>query len=156
MMMSEEFGKIPKRATKGSAGYDIVLPNDETFYPGVFKTLDTGLSFDGKEVAMLISSEYHNEKAEPVRVVGLPFRWVALIFPRSSLGFEYGMRFANTICVIDQDYRNNIKLSITVDEKCEMHRGDRIAQMIVIPYCIFMEEDTPFETRTGGIGSTGR
>lgn len=156
MITSEENGIIPKRATRGSAGYDIFMPKDETFYPGEFKTLDTGISFDGREFVTMLDSVYTQEKDEPVKSVLAPIYWVALILPRSSLGFEYGFRFSNTVCVIDQDYRDNIKLKITVDKELKLSHGERIAQMIFIPFCILAEEETPITTRNGGVGSTGR
>ena len=156
MIMSEENGKIPVRATRGSAGYDITLPNDITFCPGVFTTLDTGLSFDDKDIITMLDSIYTSPKSRGLKSILLPSHWVALILPRSSLGFEYGFRFSNTICVIDMDYRDNIILKITVDRELSMKKGERIAQMIILPFGIFADEETPIQKRKGGIGSTGR
>ena len=156
MIMSEENGKIPVRATRGSAGYDIVMPYDITFCPGEYTTLDTGLSFDDEDSVTLLTEYYTIGSKDINKMAILPRHWVALILPRSSLGFEYGFRFSNTICVIDMDYRDNIKLKITVDKELILHKGERIAQMIVIPFAIFVHEDTPIAKRSGGIGSTGR
>ncbi|MDR0943441.1 MAG: deoxyuridine 5'-triphosphate nucleotidohydrolase, partial [Ruminococcus sp.] len=69
---------LPKRATKGSAGYDFFAPEDITI-PG---TIKTGIRVKIKE------------------------GYVLCIFPRSGLGFKYGMSLSNTVGIIDSDYYN--------------------------------------------------
>lgn len=127
----------PKRATIFSAGYDLFVDEEVTLYPGVFKTLDTHVMFEYKDAKFLD---------------GL---WVALVFPRSSYGFKYGLRFANTIGVIDSDYNDTIKMSVTVDKEVTLKVGDRYAQMIIVPIIYLPTEKVPTEVRNGGVGSTG-
>ncbi len=150
---------VPARATVGSAGYDIKIPYPEVLKPSEYVVIDTGLKLTGKDFPLLAGA-FLREKPkkrgiEEIRGVHEPYSWVALIFPRSSLGFNYGFRFANTICVIDQDYRDTIKLKVTVDKELELKAGDRIAQIIFIPYLALANESIPTLHRDGGIGSTG-
>lgn len=176
MIMNDEGMIAPKRATHGSAGYDIYMPYDEVFKPGEFVTVDTGIRFNKQPkfehpilpqnlilqkhifVKDKIVSECKEkiDSYETILSVVEPANWVALVFPRSSFGFEYGLRFANTICVIDQDYNDTIKLKITVDKELKISCGERIAQMIFIPYLMLVDEERPSKSRDGGIGSTGR
>lgn len=129
---------VPYRATKESAGYDITLPRDYILTAGKWVEIDTGIRFEDSD-----------------KCVGT-WHFVGMIYPRSSLGFKYGLRFANTTCVIDQDYRDNIKLMVTVDKDVILVKGDRIAQMIFTPYLTLENEKKPTQERCGGIGSTGK
>lgn len=128
---------VPKRATIFSAGYDLFVDEEVTLCPGVFKTLDTHVMFEAEDATFM----YGN--------------WVALVFPRSSYGFKYGLRFANTIGVIDADYNDTIKMSVTVDKEVTLKIGDRYAQMVIVPTMYLPTEIVPTEARDGGIGSTG-
>jgi len=75
-----DFIILPQRATSGSAGYDfysseeIVIPSD-------------------------------SEKLIPTyEIAKISDGWVLCIFPRSGLGFKYGIALKNTVGVIDSDY----------------------------------------------------
>jgi len=96
---------IPARQTLGSAGYDIYATEDMCIERW-FKTFDTGVCFDGEECPVFDFNVELEDKLHDC----FPQEWVALIFPRSSYGFKYGLKFANTVCVIDKDYRDTIKL----------------------------------------------
>lgn len=125
---------LPRRATIGSAGYDIIAPTSLEVEAGKRYLYDTGIRFTQYDI---------------------PTTWVALLFPRSSLGFKYGMRFANTIGVVDSDYRDNILIDFTADAPFRIEKGDKIAQMIFIEYETLWGEVKPTKVRDGGIGSTG-
>lgn len=154
-LTNDEF--TPRRATFRSAGYDLFIDEEVTIYPGVFKTLDTHVVLEDKDrvdgVRVTNTSATSNFK----HIVGETIQndWVVLVFPRSSYGFKYGMRFANTVGIIDMDYRDTIKLAVTVDKEVTLKVGDRVAQMVVVPFCVFENEITPTKKRDGGIGSTG-
>lgn len=151
---------VPKRATQKSAGYDIYAIEDMTLCPGVFKTFDTGVVFEDSDMLFNVSGQVQKAtKSHKARIkanVNQVLEYVGLIFPRSSYGFKYGLKFANSICVIDQDYRDTIKLSITVDKEVNINKGDRIAQLIFVPWLVLGNEIPPKDTRGGGIGSTGQ
>lgn len=148
-MQSKDSDLMPKRQTIGSCGYDFCLPEDVTFEPGKWTDIDTGVSFnDGMQTC---SSEIKN----PIPTYLCPTRWFMLVVPRSSLGMKYGFRFANSVGIIDCDYRDTIKARITVDKELAMKKGERFMQGILIPYLVDYKEEQPTKTRNGGIGSTG-
>lgn len=145
--MITDNAKMPRRATRFSAGYDFYAPHDLKLLPGEWVTVDTGVSFDGEEQVMCRMG--HPDETWHAK------QWAMLIIPRSSYGFKYGLRLRNSVGLIDMDYRHTIKASLTVDEPLNIKKGDRFLQGIIIPFGIFEEEETPASERKGGIGSTG-
>ena len=93
--------------------------------------------------------------------VALPIGTVGLIFPRSGLGSR-GVVLKNLVGVIDSGYRGEIMLPIwNTGSDCVFHirNGDRIAQMIIMPYyaanfvpCYELPDSDRSEN---GFGSTG-
>ena len=87
---------------------------------------------------------------------------VLLLFPRSSMG-RHGIRFANTIGVVDESYVDNpnnegeIGLHFVNNGKrsWEVSKGDKIAQGIFTTY-LTTDDDNVTAERTGGFGSTGK
>lgn len=135
---SDKDVKLPVRKTKGSAGYDFHMACDLTVMPGEEVTINTGVKCwinDG---------------------------WFLSIYPRSSLGFKYKARLANTVGIIDSDYYNNesnegqiiIKICNEGDKVIVLHKGDAFAQGIFLPYGMAYEDEINI-VRRGGIGSTG-
>ena len=86
---------------------------------------------------------------------------VAIVAGRSGLGIKSGVTLSNCIGVIDNDYRGEICVGLINhgDKPFEIHRGDRIAQLMFMPVfaASFLVTDTLDETArgTGGFGSTG-
>ena len=129
---------IPKRATKGSAGYDFYLPYDISIKAKESVTVDTGIRC----------------KIEDGYVLSL--------YPRSSLGFKYGLQLRNTVGVIDSDYYNadnyghiKAKLINTGNEDITLEKGKAFMQGIFTKYYL-AEEDEIKEERKGGFGSTNK
>lgn len=129
---------LPCRATAGSAGYDFVTPACVTVPAGGTALIPTGIRCE----------------MDP--------DWVLLLFPRSSLGFRYGIRLANTAGVIDSDYAHAeneghimVKLRNDSDADVTLKAGERFCQGIFLPYGL-AEEAQPLAERTGGMGSTGK
>ena len=129
---------MPKRATKGSAGYDFYLPASITLKPNQTLKIPTGI----------------RSAMEP--------GWVLLLFPRSGLGFKYRLQLDNTVGVIDEDYyyaenQGHIIIKITNDSKdqktLELKAKDGFCQGIFLPFGI-TEDDDSKDLRTGGFGST--
>lgn len=145
-----------KRATLGSAGYDLCVPDAITLHPGQTYRIDTGVRFTGEERIVIPRKGKFGRLLDRILGERTCDRWFMLILPRSSMGMKYGLRFTNTAGVIDSDYRNNILLDVSVDRACFLEAGTRIAQGIVLPYLVFEDEVPPTATRSGGIGSTGR
>lgn len=129
---------LPKRATSGSAGYDIYSPVDFVIKPGETVKIPTGIRCridDG---------------------------WVLKIYPRSGLGFKYRLQLNNTVGIIDSDYyysdnEGHIFIKITNDSNenktVEIKAGTGFAQGIFVEYGITFDDDAA-GIRNGGFGST--
>lgn len=131
---------VPTHATDGSAGFDLSAALDEevVILPGEIKSISTGIAIEIPNKSM-----------------------VALMFARSSLGAKHGVSLANSVGVIDSDYRGTISMVLInhSNEPFRIKNKDRLAQLIitsVIPLTI-VETDTLSDTYrdTGGFGSTG-
>lgn len=129
---------MPKRATKGSAGYDFYAPMNISLLPGREILIPTGIR------AKIVNG------------------YVLMLFPRSSLGFRYRLQLNNTVGVIDADYfsaanEGHIMIKLTNDthenKTAEIKQGTGIAQGIFLPFGI-TEDDAVVDVRTGGFGST--
>lgn len=130
--------KLPARATKGSAGYDIYAPFDITLSPGETIKVPTGI----------------RAKIED--------GWVLKIYPRSGLGFKFRLQLDNTVGIIDSDYyfsdnEGHIFIKITNDTNAgktvEIPAGTAFAQGIFVEYGITYDDDAQ-GLRNGGFGST--
>ena len=131
--------ELPKRATKGSCGYDFKTYFDFNLAPNQTIKFPSGIK-------VKISDD-----------------WFLGIVPRSSVGFKYRVQLDNTIGIIDADYYNNEKnegdifVKLTNDGKGDkvmsLTIGEGFAQGIFIPYGI-TEDDNVSDIRVGGIGST--
>ena len=132
----------PEYATNGSAAVDLRAALEEgellTILPGERAKIPTGLA---------ISPESRDV--------------VAVIAGRSGHGLKNGVTMANSIGVIDSDYRGEISVVLINHgaEPFEVRRGDRIAQMMFMPViqAAFLPVDELDETErgSGGFGHTG-
>lgn len=131
--------KLPRRATKYSAGYDFYAPYAFTLNPGETIKVPTGIRVRMQE------------------------DYVLMLFPRSSLGFKYRLQLDNTVGIIDADYyysanEGHIFIKVTNDSHdkvLEVKQGDAFCQGIFIEYAV-TEDDEVTETRDGGFGSTNK
>ena len=144
-MKSEEY--MPRRAEPGSAGYDFYAPHDIVLKPGEWTDVDTGVCFDGTEMVRC--------PMESPEDTVFATQWVMMVFPRSGLGFRYGVRFSNTVGIIDMTYRDTIKARMTCDTECTIRKGERFMQGVIVPFGRLLGEIEPTEKRRGGFGSTG-
>lgn len=130
--------KLPKRATKKSAGYDFFLPVDVTLAPGGTVKIPTGVR------------------------VRMEDEFVLKLYPRSGLGFKYRLQLNNTVGIIDADYydsdnEGHIFAKLTNDSKegksVVLKAGDGFMQGIFLEYGITVDDDAT-QVRNGGFGST--
>lgn len=90
----------------------------------------------------------------------IPKGYFAAVFARSGLGCK-GLRLANSVGIIDSDYRGEwlVVLRNDSDETKTVHHGDRIAQFTLLPVLSteLIEVDDLDETDrgSGGFGSSG-
>lgn len=92
--------------------------------------------------------------------VAVPDGHVGLVCPRSGLS-KHGVTVANAPGVVDTGYRGEVMVRLTTTSApYEVHRGDRIAQLLIVPIArptvtlVDRLDDT--ERGTNGFGSTGR
>lgn len=129
---------LPKRATKGSAGYDFFAPFDITLAPGQTIKIPTGI----------------RAKMED--------NWVLKLYPRSGLGFKFRLQLNNTVGIIDSDYyyssnEGHIFAKITNDSNegktVSIKKFTGFIQGIFLEYGITYDDEVE-EMRDGGFGST--
>lgn len=130
-----ETAQIPKRATDGAAGFDLHYDGESLeFFPGEQKMFETNISVElGETVAGVIK-------------------------PRSGWAAKYGV--AVQAGIIDPDFRGSIKVILINlgDRSLHIYSGDRIAQLICVPFVSeSCEIDNLSSTDRGssGFGSTG-
>ena len=92
----------------------------------------------------------------------IPEGYVGLVFARSGLATKRGLAPANKVGVIDSDYRGEIMVALHNHgaAPAEILQGERIAQLVIVPYVTAEIEETDVLSDTergeGGFGSTGR
>lgn len=147
--MKSDFGNeyMPKRATRGSAGLDMK-------YPGRVLN-DDGTIAESKSLLCVPGPTYRIDTGIHLEAGDIKSSECVIIMPRSSFGFKYGFAFSNTLPLVDRDFTESIKLSFTVERTMLLKDGDRMCQMVVIPFGTIAGEIPPTAERNGGIGSTG-
>jgi dUTP pyrophosphatase len=129
---------LPKRATKGSAGYDFFAPFDITLAPGQTIKVPIGIRASMED------------------------GWVLKLYPRSGLGFKFRLQLNNTVGIIDSDYyyssnEGHIFAKITNDSNEErvvnIKKNTGFIQGIFLEYGITYDDEVE-EVRDGGFGST--
>lgn len=132
-----ENAKVPTQGTARSAACDIYAVESVTIAPGERVLAPCGFALE------------------------LPIGFCALILPRSGLGVKHGIGFVNSIGLIDNDYRGEVKATLINhgDETFKVEVGDRIAQIMIIPWYsiqwVLIDELGETERGDGGFGSTG-
>ena len=132
---------IPNRGSEFAAGYDLyACLDDETILirPHETEKIKTGISI------------------QP------PKGYFGAISARSGLATRFGLRPANCLGICDEDYTGEyvVALHNDTDEPQAITNGDRIAQLIFLPYidAEFIEVNELDHTERGdeGFGSTGK
>lgn len=128
---------LPAYATPGAAGMDVVAAEDVTLAPGARHAVATGFS------------------------LAIPEGYEIQVRPRSGLALKHGITVPNTPGTIDSDYRGEVKV-ILINHGAEpfpVHRGDRIAQLVLAPVTLALWQEVAeldqTERGSGGFGSTG-
>ncbi len=129
----------PKKATEGSAGFDLYLYKDMYINPKDRAFIPTGLAHE------------------------CPSNLFATFAPRSGLALKQGLRLFFSPCIIDSDYRGEIKVLVENrgNKVIYLKKGDRFAQILYLNIPSVPAENVEFEhlSKTnrggGGFGSTG-
>lgn len=131
---------IPTKGSKYAAGYDLYACIEKPIIisPNETKKIGTGLSIE------------------------IPNGYFGAIFARSGLATNQGLRPANCTGVCDSDYRGEYIVALHNDsDECQtIANGDRIAQLVVLPYLPIefdeVVELSDTERGDSGFGSTGK
>jgi dUTP pyrophosphatase len=130
---------LPAHARAGDAGLDLCARTGIVLTPGGGRALvPTGVA------------------------VAIPDGYAGFVVPRSGLALRHGVTVLNTPGLIDAGYRDELAvLLVNTDshQAYEVHRGDRIAQLVVQPVetCRVVQTATfDGQGRGGGFGHTGR
>ena len=126
----------PERSTVGSAAYDFKYPIS-LFIKNFPVRIPTGFKWNPGATKPDFSDK----------------RVVLQLFPRSSLGFFYGLKEPNVVSLIDSDYYNNpsneghIYVNLQATQDCYIPEGTGYIQGVVSDYHV-MEDDITFKKRT--------
>jgi dUTP pyrophosphatase len=130
---------LPIYQTAGSAGFDLASSADMTIAAGQIALVPTGL------------------------VIEVPAGHFLGVFARSSTPLKKGLMVANGVGVVDSDYcgpRDEIKVQVLnfTSQDVVVHRGDRLAQGVLLPFvrADWHEAQDMDRTTRGGFGSTGQ
>jgi dUTP pyrophosphatase len=129
----------PARTRPGDAGYDLRCVEAFTLWPHERATVATGVA------------------------VALPQETAGLVVPRSGLAARHGISVVNGPGLIDPNYRGEIRVVLVNlgDTKFEAAQGDRIAQLVLVPYVVpqaaVVDElpASPDDRGESGFGSSG-
>lgn len=131
---------LPTKGTSSAAGFDL------------YACLDEPISIPSDRVA----------KIGVGCAAEIPEGYFGGLYARSGLSTREGLRLANSVGVVDSDYRGEIIIPLYNDSPIEriVHNGDRIAQMVIQPYLVTEIEEVEdlqnTERGEGGFGSTGK
>ena len=140
LIKMKDDAKMPARGSEYAAGYDLCAcleENTVTIQPHKTVLIPTGIC------------------------ARIPAGCFGGIFARSGLASKKGLRPANCVGVIDEDYTGEIMVALHNDteEERSIENGERIAQLIIIPYKVpkirVVDELPKTDRGSGGFGSTG-
>jgi dUTP pyrophosphatase len=134
------------------AGFDLYVPDDVTFQPGEMKIVDLKLKVRCRRVS--------RETTDSNVLSTISY----YMYPRSSIS-KTPLMLANSVGIIDKDYRGNIKAALrhvgrVEDGAYTLDKGTRIVQLTIPtlePYEIAYVDNLDETARgEGGFGSTGK
>jgi dUTP pyrophosphatase len=140
----------------------VVRLDPELPLPAYGRPDDAGLDLVAREGVVLAAGG--GRATVPTGIaLALPPGWAGFVQPRSGLALRHGVTCLNTPGLIDAGYRDEIRVLLVNhdrDTPYEVHRGDRIAQLVVqrVEHVAWQEVAVlPDSDRgLGGFGSTGR
>lgn len=129
---------LPAYAHPGDAGLDLCTAEDVTIKPGERALVSTGLA------------------------VAIPPGHAGFVQPRSGAAAKRGLGIVNSPGLIDSGYRGEVKvilINLDPGDPIEISRGDKIAQLVVVPVpqveVVVVDVLSATERGEGGFGSTG-
>ena len=141
--------QIPTRGSSEAAGWDLYAWSYGNF------------TYDEKEEWAVVIPPKATLKVNTGIYVAIPDGCFGGIYARSGLATKQGLAPANKVGIIDSDYRGQLIVALYnhSDLPVTLHKGDRVAQLIVQPYIrtqlVEVKELDETERGDGGFGSTG-
>lgn len=121
-------GCTPERQTRHSAGYDVFASESVSLSAGECYLMPLGIS-----------------------MVDAPIDYYLELHPRSGFRFRSG---CEGLGILDNDYRDEIKMILYPKNDYIINKGDRIGQLIPKKMYDIMDCTTIENDRNGGFGST--
>ena len=137
VLPTDSMYRMPERAHDGDAGADLFAADDAVLEPGGRVTVPLGFS------------------------MAIPEGHAGLVLPRSGLASRSGITVINAPGLIDAGYRGEVQVALVnhSDERFEIERGDRVAQLVIVAVATpsFEPVSSLDETQrgSGGFGSSG-
>jgi dUTP pyrophosphatase len=130
----------PARTRPGDAAYDLRCVEGFALWPRERAMVPTGVA------------------------IALPPGVGGLVLPRSGLAAQHGITLVNSPALIDPNYRGELRIVLVNlgDSRFEAHAGDRIAQLLLVPFLApevsLVDElpPSPDDRGENGFGSSGR
>ncbi|MBN2801224.1 MAG: dUTP diphosphatase [Deltaproteobacteria bacterium] len=128
---------LPRAATPGAAGLDLLAAESLLIAPGQRAAVATGLQ------------------------LAIPAGYEGQVRPRSGLALRHGVTVLNAPGTIDSDYRGELRVLLVNlgQEPFQVARGDRVAQLVIAPVATVSLQPVAVLASTargaGGFGSTG-
>ena len=128
----------PARTRRGDAGYDLRATERVSIPQDGRRLVGTGVA------------------------IALPDGVAGLVTPRSGLAIEHGLTLLNAPGLIDPNYRGELRVVMhnSGDHRYTVEIGDRIAQLLLVPYWApeleVVDELSATERGAAGFGSSGR
>ncbi|RPG49075.1 MAG: dUTP diphosphatase [Gammaproteobacteria bacterium TMED1] len=143
-ILNPQIGKdipLPSYSTDGSAGLDLraCIKSKIIIEPNSSDLIPTGLAIHLDDSSL-----------------------AGLILPRSGLGHKHGIVLGNLVGLIDSDYQGELMISCwnRGQNSFTIEKGDRIAQLVVVPIVqarfVQVDEFTETNRGTSGFGSSGK
>jgi dUTP pyrophosphatase len=130
--------QAPERTRPGDAGFDLRSVEPFTLAPGERQLVPTGVA------------------------IALPPNHAGLVTPRSGLAIKHGISVVNGPGLVDPNYRGELKVVLINlgDEAFHGNAGDRIAQLLIVPFAApaitIVDALEATERGDAGFGSSGR
>jgi len=145
LVLRSENGELAYQTT-GSAGVDVSTTGELVLLPGAVGRVGTGC--------------YLESCSLPAELTFLGFEPVVKMYLRSSTPQKLGVGMANSVAIIDSDYRGEIQIALynfSDFSVVTIPAGTRIAQLIVEPVLKFDNVSVKeVERGAGGFGSTDK
>lgn len=155
--------EIPSHATEGSAGMDIRAHLPPNSIVKLYTRTNVEIWRSVKDHGVIFLEPGERALIPTGVYADIPDGYWVAIHPRSGTSWKEGLILTNGVGVVDSDYVDEIKVSLTNNSGVRVAIGntDRIAQLVLrkvesFPIVALSSKPQPKTSRSGGFGSTGK